>query len=87
MALYFNKTFVPVGGAAFILCSMMDSIFEMLGLLNSLSGTKTYCVYVYENEVEDEDDDDESSDSGYTTNRESLLSTNRIGKSYQHHYV
>lgn len=33
MVLYFNKTFIPCGGAAFILCSLGDSVFEQLGLM------------------------------------------------------
>ncbi len=72
VALYFNKTFVPCGGAAFVLCSMTDSIFELLGLLNKEDSAKRYCVYINDNELEGND-----SDSSDSSRRESLL---RMGK-------
>ncbi len=49
VALYFNKTFIPCGGAAFVLCSLGDSVFEQIGLLNREYGKK-YCVYIHEDE-------------------------------------
>lgn len=47
LALYFNKTFVPCGGSAFLLCSFAEPLFEHLGLMNRDYGQK-YCVYVHE---------------------------------------
>lgn len=45
ISLYFNKTVVPCGGGAFFFCSIADSIYEHLGLLNR-DFSKRYCVYV-----------------------------------------
>jgi len=58
---------VPCGGAAFILCSIMDSIFEFIGLLNKEFKDKRYCMFVHESEIIDEESSDFS-------NKESLLS-------------
>jgi hypothetical protein len=46
VTLYFNKTFIPCFGAAFILCSFADYMFEILGLLQRDYSNK-YCVYVH----------------------------------------
>ena len=69
MALYFNKTFVPCGGAAFILCSMMDSVYEFLFLQSREQYGKSYCVFIRDDEYPDVMSDSDSS------NRESLLET------------
>ena len=45
-ALYFNKTVIPCGGAAFLLCSMGDALFEQIGLL-SRDYSKKYCVFLH----------------------------------------
>ncbi len=67
VALYFNKTFVPCGGAAFVLCSVMDSVFEFLYLQSRDEYGKSYCVFIREEEYPEPESDSDSS------NRESLL--------------
>lgn len=32
--LYLNKTIIPCAGSAFILCGVLDCLFENIGLLN-----------------------------------------------------
>lgn len=44
--LYFNKTVVPCGGAAFILCAVFDGVCEIFGLLNR-DYSKKYCVFTH----------------------------------------
>ena len=46
--LYFNKTVVPIGGAAFVLCSFAEPLFEHMGLMNRNYGKHRYCVFVHE---------------------------------------
>jgi len=46
--LYFNKTFLPAGGSAFILSSFAEPLFEHLGLMNRSYGKNKYCVFVHE---------------------------------------
>ena len=44
--LYINKTIVPCGICAFIFAGFLDSLMEVLGLLER-SYVKGYCVFVY----------------------------------------
>lgn len=47
-----NKTVVPCGGGAFILCSFAEPLFEHMNLLNRDYTTRKYCVFVHEATVE-----------------------------------
>ena len=53
ISLYFNKTVIPCGGAAFLLCSVTDCAFEQMGLLNR-DFSKKYCVYVHQEGINEE---------------------------------
>ena len=44
--LLFNKTVIPCGGCAFLLCAFGDIIFEKMGLMNSNYSPK-FSVYVH----------------------------------------
>ena len=46
-SLYLNKTVIPCGGAAFLLCSFAETLFEHLGLMNR-DYSRKYCVFVHE---------------------------------------
>lgn len=45
--LYLNKTFVPCGGAAFLLCSFLEPLFEHLKLLQR-DYSRKYCVFIHD---------------------------------------
>ena len=45
--LYFNKTVIPCGCTAFLLCSFTETLFEHMGLLNRDYQHK-YCVFIHE---------------------------------------
>lgn len=49
--LYFNKTVVPCGGAAFLLCSFAEPLYEHMGLMEH-DATRKYCVFIHEERSE-----------------------------------
>eukprot|EP00347_Sterkiella_histriomuscorum_P023975 403332739 len=75
--LYFNKTFIPCGGAAFILCALGDSVFEQIALMKRDSRRK-YCIYLHERE--EYESDHNLNESKHSDNTESLLSKKHINK-------
>ena len=45
--LYLNKTFVPCGLGAFLLCSFLEPLFEHLHLLHR-DYSRKYCVFIHD---------------------------------------
>ena len=45
--LYLNKTVIPCGGSAFVLCSFAEPLFEHMNLLNRDYTARKYCVFVH----------------------------------------
>jgi len=48
--LYLNKTVIPCGFSAFLLCSFMETLFEHMNLLNRdySSSKQKYCIFVHQ---------------------------------------